>query len=182
MKIPKIFHHIWVGPNKIPQEFLEYQQGWKKFHPGWKDMIWNDSNIPPLINQELFDNAQTYSEKADILRYELIYAYGGIYVDYDYECLKNLEPLLKELTLVLCKEADYLQPGIPQFFNNSLIGCTPEHPLVKKIIDNLPDRYEAYNNLPLEEKARTYTNWRSGPFYLTDVLNDEYVLAHQRDI
>ena len=34
-------------------------------------------------------------QRADLIRYVLLYVYGGIYLDLDYVCLRNLGPLLE---------------------------------------------------------------------------------------
>jgi mannosyltransferase OCH1-like enzyme len=34
--------------------------------------------------------------KSDILRYEVLHKLGGVYVDFDFLCLKNIEPLLQK--------------------------------------------------------------------------------------
>ena len=45
-----------------------------------------------MLSQEKF---RTGVEKSDILRYLLLYHYGGVYADLDVECLRPFEPLLQ---------------------------------------------------------------------------------------
>lgn len=46
-----------------------------------------------LRNQKLFDLSRNYGEKSDILRYEVLYHFGGLYVDTDFECVKSFDKL-----------------------------------------------------------------------------------------
>lgn len=47
-----------------------------------------------LKNVEALKCAKNYGEKSDILRYEILCQFGGIYVDCDFECLKSFDGLL----------------------------------------------------------------------------------------
>ena len=85
IKIPKIFHIIWIGPNPYP--FGEYKESWLKHNPHWELKYWNNDNLPDLYNQKIFDLIPSWAGKADILRYELLYRYGGLYSDADSYCL-----------------------------------------------------------------------------------------------
>jgi mannosyltransferase OCH1-like enzyme len=42
-----------------------------------------------MINKSFYDNEKTYNGKSDILRYEILYQYGGTYVDADSFLLKG---------------------------------------------------------------------------------------------
>jgi mannosyltransferase OCH1-like enzyme len=59
--------------------------------------FWNDYNIPKLVNQKYYDECNVLAMKADILRYELLYFFGGIYVDCDFLSLKSIDNLIKSL-------------------------------------------------------------------------------------
>jgi mannosyltransferase OCH1-like enzyme len=88
--ITKLFHFIWIGPNKIPETYISYIESWIDKHPDWLFCFWNDSNIPNIINSYEYNNSIKYAQKADILRYELLYIFGGVYVDCDFLCFKNI--------------------------------------------------------------------------------------------
>lgn len=42
-------------------------------------------------NRPFFDEAKNYGEKSDILRWDIVYQLGGMYVDTDYECLAQFD-------------------------------------------------------------------------------------------
>lgn len=44
-------------------------------------------------NRIFYDRAINYGEKSDILKWEIVYRFGGVYVDIDFECLRPLDML-----------------------------------------------------------------------------------------
>ena len=65
-------------------------------HSNWTLKLWTDENIKDLNfdNRDIFDKADNYGMKSDILRYEILYREGGIYIDIDYECLQSIENII----------------------------------------------------------------------------------------
>ena len=43
-----------------------------------------------MKNKKAFLSAHNYGMKSDILRYEILHTYGGVYIDTDYECVRNI--------------------------------------------------------------------------------------------
>ena len=138
--IPKIIHQIWIG-SPVPAKFTEWMESWMHWY-GWEYKLWTDDNISSLqlYNQELYDRAQSYGEKTDILRLEILLHFGGIYADVDFKCVK---PSIFE---ELCRDFDFyigFEPivhgtmsGIPKICN-ALIAATPYHPLIKDLVINM---------------------------------------------
>src|SRR5204863_264320 len=75
-------------------------------------------------------------ERADILRLELLWRYGGVYIDTDFECLKPIDELLEgvEFFTGLLKRAG---PSKPARVNNAIFGAGPGHPLLDRALDEL---------------------------------------------
>ena len=89
--IPKILHQIWIGPDEIPQDHIDT---WKNKHPDWIHMLWDEKTIRDefpngLFNQSEFDGINEWCGKADVLRYEILYYFGGIFIDADSICLNK---------------------------------------------------------------------------------------------
>lgn len=164
MAIPRIIHRIWLGPKPLPAEFAAFGETWAALHPGWEMRLWTDANLPPLANQALFDSAPSFAAKADILRYELLLQFGGVYVDTDFECLKNIEPLLAGVECFVAQQKD-LEADFGKFcyVNNALIGAAPGHPLFRDLVESLPQHMAS---LPPDVPA----SYLTGPHYLTTVL------------
>lgn len=136
-KIPKIIHQIWLGKD-IPEEFKKFQLSWQKFHPDWEYRLWTDKDVKnlPMINSHFFNESYNYGEKSDIMRYEILYEYGGVYVDFDFECLRPLDILHHTCdfyTGIQPLDSDYIQLGV------AIIGARPGHPIIKHCIDTVKD-------------------------------------------
>jgi mannosyltransferase OCH1-like enzyme len=87
--IPKIIHQIWIGPNKCPDMWIDtFRIDYIKKNPEYEYILWNEDNINPLfqdfpIYRIIYDLEYTYNGKSDLLRYLILYNYGGIYLDSD---------------------------------------------------------------------------------------------------
>jgi mannosyltransferase OCH1-like enzyme len=130
--IPKIFHFIWLSDNPTPNSYPNYVKGWLDLHPDYIYCFWTDANVPALINQKEYDSASKIAMKADILRYELLYVFGGIYVDCDFWCFKNIEKKISGLKGFSAWESqDFIAIG--------LMGFHSEHKFLEKVINHIPE-------------------------------------------
>ena len=154
--IPKRFHRIWFG-GPMPDDFAAYGETWLRHHPGWRMDTWNEENLPRLRNQRLFDQAATPAEKADIARYELLSRFGGVYLDTDFECLRNIEELLPGVDVFAATEDG-------QWINCAIIGSVAGHPLMERMIEEIAQITVRHPDLPINE--------RTGPKRLTAVVED----------
>jgi inositol phosphorylceramide mannosyltransferase catalytic subunit len=132
--IPRIFHQIWLGPEPIPDELAPYRQSWPEHHPEWEIMVWTEENLPDVVvRPEVLEVLRHPAERSDILRYELMRTYGGVYVDVDFECLRSIEPLIDGVEAF----AGYRKPGR---VNNALVGSVPGHPLMDRALAEIRPR------------------------------------------
>ncbi len=157
MIIPRVFHRIWMGDAPMPAEFIEYGKTWAKFHPDWEIKLWNEKNIFPLKNQKLFDNANHPVQKCEIARLEILYNLGGVYLDCDFECLKNIEDLISGFDGFTASEAQ----GI---FSMGIMGAVPGHEVFGMLSDGLEESINKYRNYTL--------NYQAGPLYATRKIRD----------
>ena len=139
LTIPKIIHQIWLG-SPVPQAFKELMRTWIEYHleRGWKYKLWTDEDVKdfPLYNREFYEATDNYGIKSDILKWEIIYNYGGVYVDMDYECLKPLD--------IRHYAYDFytgIQPLDAQFVHlgAALFAAKPGHPILKHCIETVKD-------------------------------------------
>lgn len=138
--IPKVFHRIWLGPHPIPEEYIRYGQTWLDKHPGWGMWTWRENDFALPQNWELYRDAKTYSERSDILRYEILQDCGGVYVDCDYECLQSIEPLIQDCGIFIASDVDDWKPAMPgkPYMNPALMGAALQCPLMDEIVHKLP--------------------------------------------
>lgn len=151
--IPKVFHRIWVGGGPMPDEFIYYGETWKKNHPDWEMKLWTKDNMIPLKNQESYDKAEKLAQKADIARYEILYNFGGVYIDCDFECFKNIEPLLNNVSAFAAWEDSNV-------VCISILGCNAGNLFFKELVDGTAEAIKRNNNLPI--------NYQVGPMYFTE--------------
>ena len=137
--IPKILHFIWLDPKELPALGAPFIHSWQEKHPGWAVELWDDAraasflhSTPTCRSKGSFDAASNFGMKSDILRYEILYHYGGVYADVDYECLGNLDQIVDTCNFFagIANVPDF--PSVE--INNGLIGCCPQHSLMDKIV------------------------------------------------
>jgi mannosyltransferase OCH1-like enzyme len=134
VRIPRVFHQIWVGPDPFPGEYVRYQQTWLERHPGWELRFWTEENLPePLRRPEAAERLRVPAERANILRLELLWRFGGVYVDTDFECFRSIEPLIEdaEVFISLAKAGKV---------NNALMGSIAGHPLLDEALERVRPR------------------------------------------
>lgn len=95
--IPKKIHYCWFGKNKLPDEYIKYMETWKKYCPDYEIIRWDEQNYNVMKNDYL---KQAYQNKkwafvSDYARVDVVYQYGGVYLDTDVELVKNLDECLK---------------------------------------------------------------------------------------
>lgn len=95
--IPKVIHYCWFGRNEKPKLTEKCIESWKKYCPDYEIIEWNEDNYD-LLNTPSYVQ-QAYSAKkwafvTDYVRLDVVYRYGGVYLDTDVELIKNLDSLL----------------------------------------------------------------------------------------
>ncbi len=132
IKIPKIIHQIWLG-GKLPEPYMALTKSWKRYNPDWEYVLWTDDTIKNIdfINAEAISKTNNPGMKSDIIRYEILNKYGGLYVDTDFECIKPFEELNKlsfYAGLVFNKNVEVAI---------GLIGSVPGHGIISDCINNI---------------------------------------------
>ena len=167
VKIPLLIHQIWLGPKPLPEKHNLFRASWKKNHPDWKYKLWMDSDIKNFnfINKTAFDKATNYGEKSDILRYEILYKYGGLYVDDDFECLQPFDALH-----YLYDFYTGLAPNGRLEMYNGLIGSSAENFIIKNLCYNIGKK---------KGKRDSFDSimHRTGPYYFTKIILDSLRLS-----
>ena len=84
--IPKIIHQIWLGPHKPPFSMDSWKNKYCSRFPDWKYKLWTEYEIRrqlDLINLSYYQKDPRWDAKSDIARYEILYRFGGMYIDSD---------------------------------------------------------------------------------------------------
>jgi len=133
MLIPTVFHRIWLGSRPLPHKFRAFGDTWRRHHPDWTVKLWTDSHLDRLDLPVFFYQARNDTERADILRYVLLYRYGGVYIDTDFECRRPIGRLLEGLSAFAAYQ-------MPENVAIGILGCTPNHPALQAAVERLPSR------------------------------------------
>lgn len=139
MSIPRVFHQIWISPDEgpqpvLPERYRAWRDSWLVHHPGWDYRLWNLHNLGFVPQHaDLIAQAPSAAQKADILRYELLWRLGGVYLDVDFECLQPIDGLLAGVdNFAVSENGRVLSIGI--------IGASPGSPYLQRCTEWLPER------------------------------------------
>lgn len=133
-QIPKIIHYCWVGPNPKPDSVLYCIESWRKYCPDYEIREWNESNYDfskCSYMQEAYE-AKKWGFVPDYARLDIVYQYGGIYLDTDVELVKNLDSLRSHKGFFGFEDTGegdyYIACGLG-------FGAVPNNPLVRDLRD-----------------------------------------------
>nr|NGX38134.1 Subversion of eukaryotic traffic protein A [Chlamydiota bacterium] len=157
-KIPKVVHFIWLGPRPFPPESVENVRSWIAHHPDWTVKFWTDRDrLPPCNSMEVckvddfpflflchcYEQSENWGEKSDVLRFEILYQEGGVYVDHDANCLQTFAPLHRGYDFYCGLETPH-----PPFAGRNItsgigvIGSRSFHPVVGRVIELIGKQWE----------------------------------------
>jgi len=135
LHIPRIIHQIWIGNKEKPVHLIDT---WKNKNPDCLHILWDEEKIKKefpsgLYNEDQYNSISEYCGKADILRYEILYKYGGFYCDADTLCLEKLDEFFFENHFFSCYENEKVNLLIA----NGFIGSEPGSKILKEIIEKI---------------------------------------------
>ena len=132
--ISKIIHTLWIGSARMPASYVGYITSWATHHPGWATRHWTEKDVAGVlshgITSDLYHRLFDARARADVLRYEILHQFGGVYVDADLQAIQNIEALLGSATLFFGREDGHQ-------VNNAVIGATERHPFIRFILLNM---------------------------------------------
>lgn len=114
MNYPKIIHQTYKTIN-LPEHWKISQLKWKELHPDYTYMFWTDDDIREYIKTnypeylQIHDNYKFNIQRADMIRYFILYDFGGIYCDLDLYPLENIEKHLLNYNsdVLLCYSGNF---------------------------------------------------------------------------
>lgn len=129
-RIPKILHHIAL--TDTPQT-----EAWSRLHPTYETIVWTPKKIATLKlqNTSRYAQAKTTQEKLEILRFEILYQYGGVIIPPNTRPLRSLDALLQLCDLFVGLnplEKNILSPRI----SSQLMAAIPGHPIIQTCLSS----------------------------------------------
>lgn len=96
-QIPKRIHCFWLSGEEKPEDYRRCMASWRQMCPGYEVTEWDAQNYDVKKNKFMH---QAYEKRkwafvSDYARLDVVYRYGGIYLDMDVELLRSMDALLK---------------------------------------------------------------------------------------
>lgn len=150
--IPKIIHQTYINTS-IPEVWQGAQRSCLDLHlhqtdtsatiagsgddkdNDWQYILWTDAMALSFISEHYPWFLQTFMsypypiQRADSIRYFVLAHHGGIYLDLDDGCARNLYPLLAYPA--------WLRRTVPTGISNDAMGSVPHHPFFERVIKEL---------------------------------------------
>lgn len=158
--IPRIVHFIWLqGEAHLREHAPEYWENVRRtrelFGDHWEVKLWEEPALLEVIAQvapqvlQRFESLDRSAMKADVARFVLVKAYGGIYLDIDFIVTRSLEPLCHlaqepYVALRRLRFGSFLHSVLngtlasePESLQTYIIISSPQHPLWDLLIDHI---------------------------------------------
>lgn len=125
----------------MPQVAVDCINTWRKFFPGWEIREWNEDNydlsgIPYIADAY---RLRKWAFVSDLVRLDVLYKYGGIYLDVDVEFIKPLPSSYLDFKGFMGFEyTNTIAPGL-------IFGVEKENCFVKKILESYEGERFCYN-------------------------------------
>lgn len=128
----------------LPDTHQGWFDSWKEHNKDWAHVLWSEADYLPFIeNREIYDTAVNHAQRAEIAQKEILWKYGGVYIDADFECFRPCGHFFEADHVVTWDES-------PGQLGNQIIGAPPQHPAVRAALEDIPRaiNYQRANNLP----------------------------------
>lgn len=163
----KIIHYCWFGNSEKPKLVKKCIASWEKHLPDYEIKEWNEQNFD-LNECEFIKGA--YADKnfafvSDYVRANVLYKYGGIYLDTDVEVLKSFNPFLSNKVFLGFEEKN--------FVGTCVMGCEKES-------DFLKDYIGYYRSIKyFNDDGTKYHN--TNVVYITKLLEDKGLIRNNEE-
>jgi hypothetical protein len=167
----------------MPQSLKNCIKSWKKLMPDYKIMRWDESNFDTekYAASKYALKTKKYALVSDVCRYNVLYKYGGIYLDTDVEVFERFDRFLDaDFFSAIELYPGFYEEGAPLLDENgnpkikgteiphleiltSTMACVPQNEMIGKIRN-------FYNSIDADENYAIN--------YRLHVNNDRFVARH----
>lgn len=127
--IPKQIHYCWFGKKEIPPFLVKCMDTWREKCPDYEIIRWDESNYDvekfPYTREAYA--AGRYGFVSDMARLDILYEYGGIYIDTDVYLIKGIDDLLYQKAFVGVEKWGNINTG-------GMAGAVPRHPMLQEML------------------------------------------------
>ncbi len=130
MNIPKIIHYCWFGKKTKNELITNCIESWKKYCPDYEIIEWNEENFDVdkfLYTRQAYD-LNKYAFVSDVVRFEVLSIYGGIYLDTDVELKGSIDDFLSNEMFMGYDQRGLIASGL-------IFGATKGHYILNDILN-----------------------------------------------
>lgn len=132
--IPKLIHYCWFGRGPKPADAVRFIDGWRRLHPDFKFIEWNEDNFDVgccLYVRQAYQQGK-FAFVSDYARGQALFDHGGVYLDTDVELVGRLDPLMSAEGFIGFEHGNSVA--------TSTMGFRAGHPLMRRYMDQYRDR------------------------------------------
>jgi mannosyltransferase OCH1-like enzyme len=140
VRIPRLIHQLWRD-EAIPSRWQRAVDSVQRYHKGWEYRLWTDSAMMDHVRTRHADFYATFASmerqimRVDVFRYILMYDFGGLYCDLDYEFLRPYD--YGDAGAVLSLEYDEAFGDEENQIANYVFASAPGHLLWENVLADL---------------------------------------------
>jgi len=203
-RIPHIIHQTYKT-EMIPDIYWDNIKSIVKYHPTWAYYFWSDESARKLIAERhpyLLNTYDGYDEgikRGDALRYVILYEFGGVYLDMDFEALRPFDRATTKYASIITPEVfehSAFLFDMEYLMTNCIMFSRPNHPFFKYLIETLPEaahfthvlnatgplfvhrQFKLYNNITVGDGTRLKSDCSSNsPYFYKGVLAEDHADA-----
>lgn len=137
--LPKIIHYCWFGGNEKPEQAKKCIASWVNCCPDYELREWNEDNFsleacPQYVRDAYV--AKKYAYVTDYVRLNVLYRFGGFYMDTDVELLKSLNAFLNDEGVIGFENDQFVNSG-------QMLAAEAGHPVLQEMMDRY-DKIQFY--------------------------------------
>lgn len=141
--IPKIIHQIFLSGapplSAMPSLWKTYSNQFKTMYSNWSVVFWNGAKADGFVRAQypdwtaLMEHAPVAALRTDILRYMLLYNFGGWYFDMDCEPVRPVDELCGHSVILPLEEGTTIDDADARI-GNAVLASEPGHWFWKKAL------------------------------------------------
>lgn len=151
--IPSRLHFTWMGGGELPPLYREHLRKWRWMHPEWQVALWRNEDFGRYVQGsqdgpltgDLFNHPPAHVHagcfQSDVARLEILYRYGGVYLDLDMRPISQLDPLVEPALVGGWIGAQEAEDGSPCMATGAM-AFRPGHPFVRLALEQLRYQFE----------------------------------------
>jgi len=200
--IPKIIHQTAMADKtKWNPIWEKCQQSWKDKFPDFEYRMWHDEDLDefmktnyPDFYQNVYSKYDKNIKKIDAARYFILYEFGGMYADMDFECKKNFWDQIPQDKVSIAESATQGEQ-----YQNALMITPKSNPFWLDVIEQLKknkdipdpiyatgpfiiiDSTKRFDINPLDKKLYSVIGGRDTIYFsskITEPSDDVYCIHH----